>query len=166
MIFSQDSLRKRKAKNLISNETILVEVTSEELDYGKSYKFVESETCGALNVFIGTVRNHAEGRSVNAIEYEGYVEMAEKQLAIIINETLKKFPIHRVAVQHRLGLLQLKEASVMIMVSSAHRAEAFGACRFIIEGIKLRLPIWKKEHFTDGPSEWKHMADLDIKTPQ
>ncbi len=146
---------------MICDEKKFVEITSQPLDYDRSYRFAESESCGAINVFIGTVRDHAEGRPVEAVEYHGYAEMAEKQLASIADEALIKFPVQKVAVQHRLGLLHLKEASVLIMVSAPHRAEAFDACRFIIEEIKIEAPIWKKEHFTDGATEWKHMTNSE-----
>jgi molybdopterin synthase catalytic subunit len=146
---------------MICDEKKFIEITSQPLDYDKSFRFAESESCGAISVFIGTVRDHAEGRPVEAVEYHGYAEMAEKQLASIVDETLKKFPVQKVVVLHRLGLLQLKEASVLIMVSAPHRAEAFDACRFVIEEIKIKAPIWKKEHFTNGVSEWKNMANLE-----
>lgn len=143
---------------LIEDQKKYIEIIAKELNYQKLYNFVASSSCGAIDIFIGTVRCHAEGQSVKAIEYHGYPEMAEKELASICENAMKKWPVYRVAVQHRLGLLQLKEASVMIMVSSAHRAETFAACKFIIEEIKVNLPIWKKEIFVDGKRQWKNTS--------
>ena len=143
---------------MIKDEKKLIEITEAELSYQKLYEFVEASSCGAVNIFIGTVRDHAEGQDVEALEYHGYQEMAEKELAAICDNALQKWAIFRIAVQHRLGLLNLKEASVMIIVSSSHRDVAFAACRFIIEEIKEKLPIWKKEHFVDGNSQWKNAS--------
>jgi len=145
---------------LIEDQKKYIEITDKELNYQKLYNFVKSSSCGAIDIFIGTVRDHAEGQSVKAIEYHGYPEMAEKELASICENTLKKWPVYRVAVQHRLGLLQLTEASVMILVSSAHRDETFAVCKFIIEEIKVNLPIWKKEIFVNGKRQWKNTTFL------
>lgn len=143
---------------MIIDDKKLVEITEKVLSYSKLYEFVSASSCGAINVFIGTVRNHAEGQEVRALEYHGYQEMAEKELAAICDKTMQKWPVFKIAVQHRLGLLDLKEASVMIVVSSPHREESFSACRFIIEEIKIKLPIWKKEHFVGGTSQWKNTS--------
>ncbi len=145
---------------MIEDQKKYIEITAKELNYQKLYNFVESSSCGAIDVFIGIVRDHAEGQRVKAIEYHGYPEMAEKELASICENAMKKWPVYRVAVQHRLGLLKLKEASVMILVSSAHRAETFAACKFIIEEIKVSLPVWKEEIFIDGKKQWKNTSFL------
>jgi molybdopterin synthase catalytic subunit len=111
---------------------------------------VTDPEAGAIATFIGTSRNHNEGRRVVALDYDGYAEMAEKELARIGEAARSKWPICRIAIIHRLGPVQITEASVIIAVSSAHREAAFAACRFAIEEIKKTVPIWKKEVFEGG----------------
>ncbi len=141
---------------MIRTETYLIEITPAPLTPEKLYEFCVTENSGGVDIFIGTVRDHFDGRKVKAIDYHGYPEMAEKVLRTIVEQAFQKWPVNRIAVRHRLGLLQLKDASVIIAVSAAHRAEAFEACRFVIEEIKKDLPVWKKERFDDGAEVWKH----------
>ena len=108
---------------------------------------------GAVSLFLGVVRDLNRGRAVTGIEYEAYEEMAEPLLREIADETARLFPVTRVRLVHRLGLLAVGEASVAVAVTSPHRAEAFAACRHAIDALKARVPIWKKEHYADG-SEW------------
>jgi molybdopterin synthase catalytic subunit len=112
--------------------------------------FVSDAGAGATVTFIGTTRNHNDGRRVIALDYEGYPEMAEKELGRIGEEAKKKWNIQRMAIIHRLGPVQITEPSVIIAVSAAHRGDAFEACRFAIEEIKKTVPIWKKELFEGG----------------
>ncbi len=141
---------------MIRTENYWVEVTEAPLNLQALYAFTRSPSCGAVDVFIGTVRNEFQGRAVQALEYHGYAEMAEEVLEQIVQRTFRQWEVERIAVQHRLGLLQLTEASVIIVVASPHRAAAFEACRYIIEEIKKDLPVWKKEHFADGALQWKN----------
>ena len=108
---------------------------------------------GAVCLFVGVVRNENRGRAVLRLEYEAYEEMALPLMEAIAAETARRFPVTDVRVVHRLGRLVVGEASVVIAVSSPHRAEAFAACRFAIDTLKARVPIWKKELYADG-SEW------------
>ncbi len=140
---------------MIQTERYRVAIVDTPLKLQPLFDFVVSEHCGAVDIFIGTVRNHAEGRAVERLEYHGYPEMGEKILEQIVQRAFQRWRIHRAAVYHRIGTLALKEASVIIAVSSAHRAEAFEACRFVIEEIKKDVPVWKKEHFTDGHTRWQ-----------
>ncbi len=140
---------------MIKEDRYWVEMTHEPLHLHALNEFCESEHAGAIAFFIGTVRNHFDGKPVTAIDYHGYPEMAEKVLLKIVQDVFSRWPVHRAAVVHRLGLLHLKEASVAIAVSSPHREEAFAACRYIIEEIKKDLPVWKKEHFANGTAGWK-----------
>ena len=105
---------------------------------------------GAVAIFVGTVRNHNQGRKVTHLEYEAFEEMALPLLAEIEQETRSRWPITEVRVVHRLGTLQIGDASVVVVATSPHRAEAFAACRHIIDALKARVPIWKKEHYVDG----------------
>ena len=115
---------------------------------------VISERAGGIDVFVGTTRDHADGRSVRALSYEAYEPMAIAEMQRIVDEAERRWPLEAVAVVHRLGHVPVGEASVVIAVSSAHRSEAFEACRFIIDTLKETVPIWKKEEFVDGTSAW------------
>jgi molybdopterin synthase catalytic subunit len=108
---------------------------------------------GAVSLFLGVVRNENRGRRVLRLEYEAYEEMALPLMEEIAAETARRFPVTDVRLVHRLGLLEIGEASVAVAVSSPHRAEAFAACRFAIDTVKAQVPIWKKELYADG-SEW------------
>jgi len=116
---------------------------------------------GAALLFVGTVREHADGRPVSGMRYEAYVEMAEPVLAEIAAEAAEMLGTGAVAVVHRIGALGLGEASVAIAVASAHRAPAYAANRHVIEEIKKRLPIWKHEHYTDGETAWVEGTALE-----
>jgi molybdopterin synthase catalytic subunit len=125
-------------------------VINQPIDLNELIRFVTDPEAGAIATFIGTTRNNNEGRKVIALDYEGYPEMAEKELRRIGEDAKTKWPICRMAITHRLGPVQIGEASVIIAVSSAHRDAAFAACRFAIEEIKKTVPIWKKEVFEGG----------------
>jgi molybdopterin synthase catalytic subunit len=105
---------------------------------------------GALVIFEGVVRNHADGKGVLRLEYDGYEPMALKKLEEIGSRAKSEFAIRDIAVVHRLGPMDVGECSVAIVVASAHRAPAFDACRFAIDAIKKIVPIWKKEFYEDG----------------
>ena len=125
-------------------------VTREHIDLQELVRFVTDSEAGAIATFIGTTRNNNEGRKVIALDYEAYPEMAEKELARIGQQASQRWQICRIAIIHRLGPVQITQASVIIAVSSAHRDAAFAACRFAIEEIKKTVPIWKKEVFEGG----------------
>jgi molybdopterin synthase catalytic subunit len=110
--------------------------------------------CGALVTFEGRVRNHNEGRTVLRLEYEGYEALAGKEGARIVAEALEKFDIAHARCVHRLGPLALGEMAVWVGVSAQHRGAAFAACRYIIDEVKDRVPIWKKEFYAEGDSGW------------
>jgi molybdopterin synthase catalytic subunit len=109
---------------------------------------------GAVLLFLGTVRDHADGRSVDGMRYEAYEEMALGVLETIAREAAERLGTSRVAVVHRIGALAIGEVSVAIAVSSPHRAEAYDASRYVIEQIKQRLPVWKLEEYTSGEQGW------------
>jgi molybdopterin synthase catalytic subunit len=114
---------------------------------------VESSECGGVVSFLGTVRNHHGGREVLRLEYEAYQPMAEAECARIIAEAESRWPV-AIALQHRLGTLEIGDVAVAIAAASAHRDEAFAACRHVIEELKLRVPIWKREYYADGTVSW------------
>ena len=109
---------------------------------------------GGTCVFVGTVRAGREDGAVLAIEYTAYEAMADSELDRILAEGTERWPDARVAVVHRLGRVPVGEASIAIAAAAIHRAEAFAACRYVIEQVKARLPVWKREHRTDGSSVW------------
>ncbi|MBC8258633.1 MAG: molybdenum cofactor biosynthesis protein MoaE [SAR324 cluster bacterium] len=109
---------------------------------------------GAVIIFYGDVRNHSQQQQVSFLEYEAHESMALKQITRVVEEAQQKWELHTVEVIHRLGKLAVKECSIAIAVSSSHRGEAYAASRYIIDTIKHAVPIWKKEHFVDGASEW------------
>lgn len=125
-------------------------VTDKPIDLDELVRYVTDPAAGAIVPFIGTTRDNNEGRKVIALDYEAYPEMAEKELARIGADAAKRWPICKMAIVHRLGPVQIGEASVIIAVSSAHRDAAFAASRFAIEEIKKTVPIWKKEVFEGG----------------
>ena len=120
------------------------------IDLQELVRYVTDPSAGAIATFIGTTRNNNEGRKVIALDYDAYPEMAEKELKRIGEDAKKKWRIERMAIIHRIGPVEITEASVMIAVSAAHRDDAFQACRFAIEEIKKTVPIWKKEVFEGG----------------
>lgn len=115
---------------------------------------VSSAQYGAISLFVGTVREVNEGRNVSGIEYSAYKSMASDELERILDEAVERFGISALVVEHRIGLLGLGEVSVAIAAAHPHRAPALDSTRYVIEEIKKRVPIWKKEHYVDGTREW------------
>ena len=115
---------------------------------------VASPEHGAISVFIGTVREVNEGRAVSAIEYSAYKSMADAELERILDEAEERFGVSALVVEHRIGLLGPGDVSVALAAAHAHRAPALDCTRYVIEEIKKRVPIWKKEHYVDGTREW------------
>jgi molybdopterin synthase catalytic subunit len=115
---------------------------------------VSAPVNGAVILFVGTVRDVNEGRGVTGIDYTAYAAMAERELGAIVSEASSRYGTPHVVVEHRLGALTVGEASVGIAVAHPHRGAAFDAARFIIEELKRRVPIWKREHYVDGTREW------------
>jgi molybdopterin synthase catalytic subunit len=113
---------------------------------------------GAIDLFVGVVRDSSDGRSVTRLDYEAYDSMAEAEMRRIGDEIERAIPGVRVAVQHRLGALAVGDVAVVCAASAPHRAEAFAACRALIERIKARVPIWKREHGPDGAA-WVGWVD-------
>ena len=108
---------------------------------------------GALCLFLGVVRNENKGRKVRSLEYEAYEEMALPLMEQIVRDAEEKWPLTLARVVHRLGPLAIGETSVAVLATSPHRREAFEACRYVIDTVKARVPIWKKEFYEDG-SAW------------
>jgi molybdopterin synthase catalytic subunit len=134
----------------VSGGSPRAQVTREPIDPGALIAELKHAEDGASVVFEGIVRNHSRGRRTLFLEYEAYEAMALKELESLIAEAIGRFQIRDAAVVHRLGRLEIGETSVLIVVTSAHRAAAFDACRWVIDTLKKTVPIWKKEHFEDG----------------
>ena len=132
----------------------LFKVTSNPIDLAAFRQNMLDETCGAYVQFDGWVRNHNEGQQVLRLEYEVYETLAVKEGEKIIAEAIERFGVKRATAVHRNGLMELSDVAVVVGVSSPHRDEAFDACRYIIDQVKVRLPIWKKEHYASGKTEW------------
>jgi molybdopterin synthase catalytic subunit len=129
-------------------------ITPKPINISSVIRAVEAPDAGAINVFIGTTRNHSHGKSVLSLEYEAYVPMALKLMEQVEREAAGRWNVNKIAVVHRIGLVNVGEPSVVIAVSSAHRDEAFQASRFLIDKLKEVVPIWKRECFADGTMEW------------
>ncbi len=128
----------------------MIEIITNTIYTEQVIKSVEDPTAGGIDVFIGTTRNHSNGKRVLHLEYEAYQPMAIKMMHRIAEDVRAKWSIKKISIVHRIGRLEIGEPSVVIAVSSAHRAEAFDACRFAIDSLKKTVPIWKKEFFEDG----------------
>lgn len=135
---------------------VFTALTKDVIDPGEWIARVTGPEAGAVVTFLGTVREFTGDKRTRELEYEAFPEMAERKLREIAELARVKYGLHKVAVVHRTGLLEIGEISVVIAVSSAHRAQAFDGCRYIIEAIKRDVPIWKKEVWADGSYEWVH----------
>lgn len=132
----------------------MFEITASEIDPAMLHDRVADPAAGGFCSFEGRVRNHHQGRSVLGLEYEAYRPLAEKEGLRILDEARAKFGILHAACAHRIGPVGIGGLAVVVCVSSHHRDAAFEACRHIIDEVKSRVPIWKKEHFADGTSGW------------
>ncbi|GAB4457930.1 MAG: hypothetical protein OHK0029_18430 [Armatimonadaceae bacterium] len=127
----------------------MTEIIEEPLDPQQAVRAVMTEADGAYVLFVGVVRNHSRGRTVTGLEYQVYRPMAERQMQRLVREVNERWGL-RCAILHRVGYIPVGEAAVVVCVSSAHRAEAFDACRWAIDTLKADVPIWKKEFAHDG----------------
>ncbi|HEY3789891.1 MAG TPA: molybdenum cofactor biosynthesis protein MoaE [Urbifossiella sp.] len=137
----------------------MVRLTHEPIDYSSLTELVRSPSCGAVALFLGTVRDITGDEITEFLDYEAYPPMAEKKLGEIEAELRSRWTIGAAALVHRLGRLGVGEISVAVAVSAPHRAAAFEACRFAIDSLKELVPIWKKENGPGG-AEWIHPREL------
>ncbi len=127
-----------------------IQILSAPLSIQSCIDWIMSPESGGIDVFIGTVRNSTKGKAVVRLEFEAYEPMAIAEMEKISKLVYEKWPVKKVLIHHRTGVLQVGEVPVIIAVSAAHRAAAFDACRYIIDTLKQTVPIWKKEIFEDG----------------
>jgi molybdopterin synthase catalytic subunit len=129
-------------------------IAREPMDLATLRMRVENGRAGAMVCFEGWVRNHSEGRAVGGLDYDVYEALAIKEGERIIAEARERFAILEVVCVHRAGTLAIGDCAVWVGVASAHRAAAFEACRYVIDEVKTRVPIWKREHYVEGEAEW------------
>ncbi|MBK1791612.1 molybdenum cofactor biosynthesis protein MoaE [Persicirhabdus sediminis] len=132
----------------------MFKISSNPIDTKLLRELTLADQAGGFVCFEGWVRDHHEGKAVLALEYEAWPELGEKEGARIIAEAKANFDVVEVAAVHRVGKLEIGDMAVCIAVSAAHRAAAFDACRYLIDEIKRRVPIWKKEYYQDGSIDW------------
>ena len=132
------------------NNTIDIQISATPIDTQACIEMAMSPQSGGIDVFIGTVRNATRGRKVIRLEFEAYESMAVKEMTKIAAAAAAKWPIHKILIHHRTGVLYPGDIPVVIVVSAAHRDAAFDACRYAIDTLKQTVPIWKKEVFEDG----------------
>lgn len=134
----------------------MIELTTAVIDSAKAIASVTSPNCGAVVLFLGTTRQWADGKETTELAYECYEEMARSELAKLETIARGKWPVENCLIIHRLGVVPIAEASVLVAVSSPHRDAAFEAAKFLIDTLKADVPIWKKEHWASGESDWVH----------
>lgn len=137
-----------------------IELSADALDVARAVAFVQVPAAGGIDLFLGTTRAeaHADGRPLLALDYEAYPAMALKRLGELAAEARRRWPVCRLVVLHRTGRVPVAEPSVAIAVSTPHRAASFEACRFLIDALKVDVPIWKQEVWADGAGTWVHPA--------
>ncbi len=134
----------------------MISITEDPIDYHRLTESVRSLASGAVVLFLGTVREMTNEHRTIALEYEAYPKMAEAKLAELEAAAKTRWPIDQLGIVHRIGRLELGEVSVAVAVSCPHRKQAFEAGQFLIDELKVTVPIWKKDIGTDGSSEWVH----------
>jgi molybdopterin synthase catalytic subunit len=134
----------------------MIEITKQPIDQARILADVQSPAAGAVVLFLGTTREMTHGRTTASLDYECYPEMAERKLAELEGEARRRWPIIHCILAHRIGHLEIGEISVAVAVSTPHRNDAFHAGHWLIDTIKQEVPIWKRENWTDGTTEWVH----------
>lgn len=146
------------ARAMPRSDHILVEVLPDALDLQKYTDFVADPGAGAIATFSGVTRDNFQGKHVQKLEYEAYAPMAEKVMLELCTEATGKWDVKKVALAHKIGDCGIGQTSIIIAVSSAHRREALEACHWLIDELKAKVPIWKKEYF-EGGEVWKENAE-------
>jgi len=132
------------------NNNINIKLTDQKLNLQECYEWIQDPSCGGISIFVGTVRNTTQQKTVNKLDFSAYGPMAVKEMQQIAERALKQFAIKKILIHHAQGLLKIGEIPVIIAVAAAHRNAAFEACQFAIDTLKETVPIWKKEYFDDG----------------
>lgn len=132
-----------------------IEITDEILDVNKISHMVTDPSCGAISIFVGITRDNFDGKKVLRLEYEAYKPMAKKKMKEICDSIRKQWEIHNIAMIHKINVVPISEASIVIAISSPHRKESLQAVEYAIDTLKAIVPIWKKEIYADESSSWK-----------
>lgn len=143
----------------------LFRLATTPIDTAAERAAIDHPAAGAFVAFEGWVRNHNEGRSVLALDYQAYAALAEAQGEDLVATAITRFGLHAAVAIHRVGALQIGDCAVWVGVSASHRGAAFDACRWIIDSIKRDVPIWKNEHYADGESGWLHPDGAPVDAP-
>ncbi|CAG5133639.1 unnamed protein product [Candidula unifasciata] len=133
-----------------------VDILYEKLSVEDISDMVSSPSCGAVSMFIGTTRDNFDGKQVLKLDYEAYIPMAKRKMLEVCASIRQQWDVHNIAIIHRIGVVPVKEASIVIAISSEHRKESLEAVHFAIDTMKAIVPIWKKEIYADEASAWKH----------
>ena len=131
-------------------ELPLIHISDKPLELEKITQLVTDDACGAIDIFVGTVRDQTQGKKVLQLDFEAYEKMALSEMAKLAEEAAERWPVKKMAIHHRVGSLGIGETAVIIAVSTPHRNASFEACKFVIDTLKQTVPIWKKEIFEDG----------------
>ena len=134
----------------------MIELTHDPIDITAVTESVRSTQSGAVLVFLGTVREMTGDRQTVALDYDAYPEMAQAKMSELEQEARERWPVDKLSIVHRLGHLELGDVSVIVAVSCPHRGDAFDAGRWLIDTLKVTVPVWKKENWADGTTEWVH----------
>lgn len=134
----------------------MIEITSKRIDTNAVLESVSSPNCGAAVLFVGTTRQFTDGRETEKLAYECYQPMAIAKMNELHDAAMKKWGIEKCSMVHRIGVVGVEEASIVVAVSSAHRVASFEAATWIMDQLKKVVPIWKQEHWSDGETEWLH----------
>ncbi len=134
----------------------MIELTNKPIDVAKLVATAQQPSAGAVVLFLGITREFTEGKQTTTLYYEAYEAMAHSELTRLHDEACKRWPLVECRLIHRLGEVPLTETSVAVVASAPHRDAAFAAARWLIDNIKLSVPIWKQEHWSDGTQEWVH----------
>ncbi len=144
----------------LSDGSDWIAIQHEELDAGAVARFLYHPKAGGVDLFCGTTRQWTKEKETLELSYECYKPLAIKEMQALINKARAQWPVEKACMLHRLGVVPVAEASVIVGVSTPHRADAFDACRFLIDQLKVQVPIWKREHYADGSTEWVQGASL------
>jgi len=139
----------------------IVRLTEEELSVSHIVAEVTDPSCGGISVFVGTTRDCFEGKAVVSLEYEAYAPMAEREMRAVCADVRARWPVRHVAVVHRLGRVAVCEASIVVAVAAPHRKEAIAAAAHVMEVVKARVPVWKREVYADGSKSWKENKECE-----
>ncbi|MFK7769954.1 MAG: molybdenum cofactor biosynthesis protein MoaE [Mariniblastus sp.] len=143
----------------------MIEITKTQIASDQVLKSVNSNNAGASVLFVGTTRQMTKGRETLKLDYECYEEMAIKKMEQLRDRAMVKWPIEKCSIVHRVGTVELGEASIAVAVSTPHRVASFEAANWLVDTLKKEVPIWKREFWADGSEEWVHPDDAVLKTP-